>query len=1470
MQYLPKKPNASLIENDELRDAAGKFLFQILHFLKASQKNEKNEERVRRAVQEGGGKAVFVLCQLFWSCSRAQITTYSKRPERTSGTSDTVETLTDVLNVLCTLAGSSFRENDNNYRSLFHTILPCILRESMNRVRASHAKTDAYNSVSRLKHEEDSGSLRKTFPYIPRDILDISGVRALLQSRLISWPMIKDACEEYERFLGKKCDWGVSTGPSPYSTVPSNGPGLSSYGNSGPPPPSVNDHVTRHNLPVGDNPRLKLTPNVPESMLIMPYSARNPRNARQAANLSQQSIPKMTSHHANSTAYSEDSNDDDQMSMKNVKFESSSTTTHRSVKVIDVPSAARPSSSTSTVSSTGRMLFPGMTKPSAALRDPWLAQSIQHYILSIPFEQITEEALGRSNRFSSAKDSVGGIPSKFASVQEYQKVFERLLHIECLAQVCAAKVELGLDQADSSNYNYNLHNRRQLYLPAAHITGVAVVDEWHEITCVFANVPPSCDLGEFDFLGSELVRSAPANSPQDDGLPQSSSLWLTALVTRVQSISPAQPRFSAYSASHRNLQACLRIKLPNTPAALEIRASCLKPGASWQWLRITSLVTEMREALALMNLPSMTRYLRVLLDPSTLLTSTSTSNHLNNYPNNSASNSANSSSLDFFSGAQSEVSGECAAYLKTATVTRDFPWSTEKPTSSEIVPRISSKDQNIASSTSSDCRLSSSSSFVGMASVLEFVEKTWSINASQALAACRAVSPFFLPDPTLPSSTNYNSNNLASSSGGIAYNSPLVLIQGPPGTGKTRTIQVILGMLLGRPHPALAPLRLSQSTRRILVCAPSNAAVDEIVRRLIAHPTKATGVDDNIKMGRGQREGIWDAYGHSVQPFVVRIGNHEAIAEDVRHVTLEALMTQTYSAGSGNPEDPGGAEGADSRPVLRDQIRDLRLALDVAEDPSSNPTPDASHVQKLKAALRKAQSDLRSSQSGEERRQAARASLLQRAQVIACTLSGAGHETISRLALQDTGPGPVFDVFIVDEACQAVEPSTLIALSFNAPRTILVGDPLQLPPTILSWAAVQGGYEQSLFARIQSVLPQCVTLLSTQYRMHPAIAAFPSRHFYGGALKTAAADEASREQPLSLSAYRFFDVQEGAEQRTRFQPASHARTKAVIDKSVANEAEGKAAVSLVSLLAHRDGISPNRIAIITPYKEQARRIRKELRTRLGVTETDCQVSTVDSFQGQERDIVIFSCVRTQPVNPSASGSSTTASIGFLQDTRRLNVALTRARLALYILGHVKTLEGSRQPLWTALIADAKLRGSLGVWEEESWRRYRQMPLSQTLLGHPVHVRAYQNDQPPNNGKDTDYDGPGHGQRYHGERRGYQQHPYRPYPGDNTMDVDVEPGQLLKHYSKSNHLKHTKPHAHHHDTAKRRRQRDRQRSHTNGNAPKHPHNPAARPPPRKYKSTHENNKPINSDENTGKSPTKSAKQHDIKFSPSKHK
>ena len=290
----------------------------------------------------------------------------------------------------------------------------------------------------------------------------------------------------------------------------------------------------------------------------------------------------------------------------------------------------------------------------------------------------------------------------------------------------------------------------------------------------------------------------------------------------------------------------------------------------------------------------------------------------------------------------------------------------------------------------------------------------------------------------------------------------------------------------------------------------------------------------------------------------------------------------------------------------------------------------------------------------------------------------------------------VFDTCIVDEAAQATEPATLIPLRYGCRTLVLVGDPRQLPATVLSQAAKDARLDRSLFERLEEAGHAKVMLL-TQNRMHPEIRAFPSERFYGGLLQDAeaiaheVAAAATGGDGHGLVTCRFLP-------RYRLHPVTFLDLQATVERvgtSFKNPTEARCALSL--LAAMRDdlagngngngsshGARPLSVAVIAAYKPQARLLRQMLREEYarGAQDLRClnvEVGTVDGFQGREMDVVIFCTVRGLGRGHSHGNDS----IGFLRDQRRLNVAITRARKCLVIIGDRRVLQQDED--WAALV-----------------------------------------------------------------------------------------------------------------------------------------------------------------------------------------
>lgn len=446
-------------------------------------------------------------------------------------------------------------------------------------------------------------------------------------------------------------------------------------------------------------------------------------------------------------------------------------------------------------------------------------------------------------------------------------------------------------------------------------------------------------------------------------------------------------------------------------------------------------------------------------------------------------------------------------------------------------------------------------------------------------------------------------------------------------------------------------------SRKLLVCAPSNAAVDELVMRF----------KENVKTVNGE----------SGKLAVVRLGRSDAMNANVLDVTLEELVNAKVNLASGKQNSPGDEIHVlfKAHKTACEELAALRIKVDEAKASGKPAVPEQQRdfeVLKRKKQQLSNQIDTARdrgdmvARDNEINRRRIQQEVLDSAQVICATLSGSGHEMFHNLNVE-------FETVIIDEAAQSIELSALIPLKYGCSKCILVGDPKQLPPTVLSREAARFQYEQSLFVRMQANHPNDVHLLDTQYRMHPEISAFPSKAFYDGRLLDGPNMANLRTQPWHksklLGAYRFFNVR-GFHQSTQ---GGH---------SLTNFEEVEACLNLYNRLTTdcKTYDFKGKIGIITPYKSQLRELRSRFVQKYGEPIfTNVEFNTADAFQGRECEIIMFSCVR----------ASMSRGIGFLSDIRRMNVGITRAKSSLWVLGNSQSL--IQGEFWAKLIQDARSR-----------------------------------------------------------------------------------------------------------------------------------------------------------------------------------
>ncbi|HEV3116161.1 MAG TPA: AAA domain-containing protein [Gemmataceae bacterium] len=432
----------------------------------------------------------------------------------------------------------------------------------------------------------------------------------------------------------------------------------------------------------------------------------------------------------------------------------------------------------------------------------------------------------------------------------------------------------------------------------------------------------------------------------------------------------------------------------------------------------------------------------------------------------------------------------------------------------------------------------------------------------------------------------------------------LAIIHGPPGTGKTTTVVELIRQAVRRGH-------------KVLACAPSNLAVDNVLERLVAAGEQA-----------------------------VRLGHPARVLPALRQHTLDLLV---------------------------EEHSDLRLARKFSKEAfarfrkagkwtRARPEPGA------RQDMRREARDL----LAEARRLEAQAveRILDGAAVLCATTTALDSEILGQRR---------FELAVIDEAAQSTEPGCWIPLT-RCDRLILAGDHCQLPPTVLSSEAAAADFGLSLQERLVARYGTDVTRrLTVQYRMHEAIMAFSSLEFYDAELVAAS----------SVRGHRLCDLPDARVNAITEQPlhfldtagAGFEEHREPDGESLLNPEEARLVCQQVTQLLDA-GIKPGDIAVIAPYSAQVRLLRQQLSV------AGLEIDSVDGFQGREKEAVVISLVR----------SNSEGEIGFLADVRRMNVALTRARRKLIVVGDSATL--SNEPFYQRLIRYFESVDAYHtVWEE---------------------------------------------------------------------------------------------------------------------------------------------------------------------------
>ena len=411
---------------------------------------------------------------------------------------------------------------------------------------------------------------------------------------------------------------------------------------------------------------------------------------------------------------------------------------------------------------------------------------------------------------------------------------------------------------------------------------------------------------------------------------------------------------------------------------------------------------------------------------------------------------------------------------------------------------------------------------------------------------------------------------------------------------------------------------ISQETRQghmVLATAESNAAVDNILERLMDNKKLTL-----TRLGHPQRVSkhnitqtlAYKVENHKLNKKIKKI--HKKIDNMIEKRRVHTKPTPQYRRGYGDYDILHMAsKGKGGRGISSDKMKSMAKWIEI------NQEIDEAHdeIKRIENRMIK--------------------DIVDSSDVILATNSSSALEAIARVK---------FDVAVIDEASQATIPSVLIPIA-KAHRFILAGDHKQLPPTIISDRA--GALSKTLFEELIRIYPFKSQLLNIQYRMNSLLMKFPNEEFYDNGLKSDSSVDDIKIRDILDShqdeeALLFIDTSDIADNRERHLKDS---------KSIVNEIEAEIAIRIADDYLS-DGVNESDIGIISPYADQVKIIQEN---------TEIEVKTVDGFQGREKEIIIISTVR----------SNDNGNIGFLSDLRRLNVAITRAKRKLIIIGNKDTL-----------------------------------------------------------------------------------------------------------------------------------------------------------------------------------------------------
>jgi len=443
------------------------------------------------------------------------------------------------------------------------------------------------------------------------------------------------------------------------------------------------------------------------------------------------------------------------------------------------------------------------------------------------------------------------------------------------------------------------------------------------------------------------------------------------------------------------------------------------------------------------------------------------------------------------------------------------------------------------------------------------------------------------------------------------------LIHGPPGTGKTTTTIEVIQQCVDR-------------GQKVLATADSNTAIDNMLEFLLEQDTEAVRVGHPARVTPQLREYSLDN--------LVKDNNSYKKSKELREKAFDLKDKQ---------EDLTYPSGKYRRGMSNEQIKELAKKGKGSRGVSSKKIKEMAKSIELKQEI----DDL--FERSRELEDQAIGEVLKNMDVVCSTNSTSGSELLKN---------QTFDVVVIDEATQATEPSCLIPLT-KANKVIMAGDHKQLPPTIKSEEAADKGLEQTMFERLAyNYEDKIKSMLTIQYRMHEDIMNFSNEQFYK---EKVVADESVKFHTLKDLDFDNKEVEASFRQITNpdeplaFINITGSEIKEETDKdsnSKYNKKEAEIALRLANNF-QQGGVKPEDIAIISPYKAQTDKIDSK------INQEELEVDTVDGFQGREKEVVIISLVRSNPDNE----------IGFLNEIRRMNVAITRAKRKLVVIGDEVTL-----------------------------------------------------------------------------------------------------------------------------------------------------------------------------------------------------